>query len=57
MGYVQSLLRGKLDLHRDELTRFENLKDYKYKASCLGVIAELELAIKILKDSETFKYI
>jgi len=56
MGYVQSLLRGKLDLHREELVRYKALGEFDNVASCLGVIAEIELALELLNNSDSYLY-
>lgn len=56
MGYVQYLLRGKLDLHREDLTRYKRLGEFENVASCLAVIAEIELVLKILNDTDSYIY-
>lgn len=51
MRYVQYLLYGKLDLHRQELAWYKSLGEFENVDSCLAIIAEIELALKILNDS------
>ena len=56
MGYVRPLLSGKLDLHREDLTRYKALGEFENVASCLGVIAEIELVLRILNDTDSYIY-
>lgn len=52
MGYVEHLLRGKLNLHRSALPRYQRLGQHEDVASCLAVISELEYILELIKDDE-----